>query len=208
MPEYKTTNDMINKFRLLFSFIVLLAILAGLCFASYKLAVFVWHPFSKLDPALAAGIIAASATIVASILGSIVAVLIAKRLEQQAFIKNEHRKQVTPIYEEFIEFIFQLLLAEKLGKKKVTEQEMIKIFAKFTQKIVVWGSDDAIKAYYDYKRISFESLEKEIGTTGVFAIEDLMLALRRDLGHSNKGLKRGKILGLFVNDIHHYINDK
>jgi hypothetical protein len=39
----------------------------------------------------------------------------------------------------------------------------------------------------------------------MFEIENLLLAIRKDLGHENKGLAPGKVLGLFVNDIHEHI---
>jgi len=31
-------------------------------------------------------------------------------------------------------------------------------------------------------------------------IEDILIAIRKDLGHKNKGIHRGKILGLFITD--------
>jgi len=34
----------------------------------------------------------------------------------------------------------------------------------------------------------------------------LILAIRRDLGHKNSGLKRGDILALFVNDIDKHLS--
>ena len=36
---------------------------------------------------------------------------------------------------------------------------------------------------------------------GLYVVEDLLLAIRKDLGHKNKNLTKGKILGLFVNDL-------
>ena len=39
----------------------------------------------------------------------------------------------------------------------------------------------------------------------LFAYEDLLYAVRRDLGHGNRGLKRGDILALFVNDIEEHL---
>lgn len=39
----------------------------------------------------------------------------------------------------------------------------------------------------------------------LFEVEELLMAIRKDLGHSNKGISRGKILSLFVNDINEYL---
>ncbi|MCH7729499.1 MAG: hypothetical protein IH991_23940 [Planctomycetes bacterium] len=41
----------------------------------------------------------------------------------------------------------------------------------------------------------------------MFIYEDLIRAIRRDLGHKNKDLTKGKLLSLFVNDIANYVDD-
>ena len=42
-------------------------------------------------------------------------------------------------------------------------------------------------------------------TQMMFAFEDLLFAIRKDLGHSNAGLGRGDLLRGFVNDIDKYL---
>jgi len=39
------------------------------------------------------------------------------------------------------------------------------------------------------------------------AIEELILAVRKDLEHSNNGLNKGKLLGLFVIDYDQYVKN-
>ena len=36
-------------------------------------------------------------------------------------------------------------------------------------------------------------------------LEDLMLEIRKDLGHNNKNINRGEILSLFINDVYQNI---
>jgi hypothetical protein len=36
---------------------------------------------------------------------------------------------------------------------------------------------------------------------GLFLIENVLFAIRSDMGHSNKGLKQGDLLTLFTNDM-------
>jgi hypothetical protein len=38
----------------------------------------------------------------------------------------------------------------------------------------------------------------------LFQVENLLIAIRKDLGHKNVGFKKGTILGLFINDIQDY----
>lgn len=39
----------------------------------------------------------------------------------------------------------------------------------------------------------------------MFYFEDLMLEIRKDLGHKNKGFEKGDVLSLFINDIKNYV---
>ena len=39
----------------------------------------------------------------------------------------------------------------------------------------------------------------------LFLYENLLMEIRKDLGHKNQGFKRGTLLGLFVNDIDKYL---
>lgn len=67
----------------------------------------------------------------------------------------------------------------------------------FTERIVVWGSDEVVDAFYRFRN----SNNVDGGQGAILCIEDMLLAIRKDLGHRNKSLSRGKILGLFINDI-------
>ncbi len=143
--------------------------------------------------------LAASATVFVSV----ISVLVAKRLEYKATLAKEHREKKIPFYEEFVDFVFRIALSEKLGLEPLTEREMIQQAAKFTQNLIVWGADDVIDAWFRFRNKSVNS--DGSGVAVMFEIENLLLAIRKDLGHENKGLAPGKVLGLFVNDIHEHI---
>lgn len=42
----------------------------------------------------------------------------------------------------------------------------------------------------------------------MFQLEELLKEIRKDLGHTNRGLQKGDILRLVVNDIDDYIGKK
>lgn len=81
-----------------------------------------------------------------------------------------------------------------------TEEEMLTFIKKFTPSFMVWGSDDVLAAWSRFRRLSITAMSKDPAES-LWAFEDLILAIRKDLGHSNRGLTRGVVLGLFVNDI-------
>ena len=129
-----------------FGLAALVSVLGFVYFVSHK----VWTIFSLLNPAIAASIVAASATIIVSV----ISVRISKHLEQKALVIKEHREKKVPAYEKMIKFIFRIAFAEKLGHEKMTEKEMTEFLVEFTQDIVIWGSDELIEAFYKFRQAS------------------------------------------------------
>ncbi len=175
------------------------ALIAILLYVAYLLIAQIWDIFSSVDPKLALGLIAASATVIVSL----ISVLVSKNLERKALILAHLREKKIPTYEKIIDFIFKITFADKLNKKTPSEKEMVVFMAEITQELVIWGSDEMLEAFYKFRMQSIESSEGNATKPFdvLFTVEDLLLAIRKDLGHKNKNLPRGKILGLFVNDI-------
>ena len=109
------------------------------------------------------------------------------------------------MYESLISFLYRTLFGSKTGNAP-TEAETMKFIAEFTDRVTVWGSDGVLKAFSDFRREAVNATSGNAGGKSVlFAYEDLLYAVRRDLGHGNRGLKRGDILALFVNDIEEHL---
>ena len=86
--------------------------------------------------------------------------------------------------------------------KDLEEKKSIR-FAKFmlelNHKIITWGSDDVLKAWSEIKKTSYNQ-----GTNPnniMFAIEQLIYTMRKDLGHKNYNLSEGDILSVWFNDV-------
>jgi len=130
--------------------------------------------------------------------GSLIGVSISKYYERQAQIEQSQRERKAKMYEDFLGFVFRFVFSDKTGQPKLTELESIKGFADFTERVMVWGSNDVIKAFADFKG----NLPKDQTPIDRLAtIEELFFAIRADLGHSRGSFKRGDLLRLFVNDI-------
>ena len=183
-------------FQLIIGFILIALLIWG----AYLLFKAVGAIFSSVDPKLAAGMIAGSATIFVSV----ITVLFSKKQEHKVDIQNQLREKKIPIYENIIEFIFLITFAEKLGKEQPSEQEMIKFFADTTRDLVIWGSKDIVKEFGNF-RDTLTNLASTSDTTVMLAcVEDLFIAIRKDLGHNVSGIKRGEILRLYINDTEVY----
>lgn len=189
-----------QKIKKVFQSIIGFILIALLIWGAYLLFKAVGAIFSSVDPKLAAGMIAGSATIFVSV----ITVLFSKKQEHKVDIQNQLREKKIPIYENIIEFIFLITFAEKLGKEQPSEQEMIKFFADTTRDLVIWGSKDIVKEFGNF-RDTLTNLADTSDTTVMLAcVEDLFIAIRKDLGHNVSGIKRGEILRLYINDTEMY----
>jgi hypothetical protein len=157
--------------------------------------------FSHLQKEVSAAIIAVSGTIIVSVFS----LIFSKMYERKREIDQEHRKQKIPIYEELLKFMFRLLQAGKPGHQPVPEEETIKFLTEFTQKLIIWGSDGVMKQFTTWRASLLNQDPQKPNYEGLFLFEKLLMEIRKDVGHKNKNIKKGDILGLFINDIEKYI---
>lgn len=176
--------------QLLFAILMLIFFGVFLWYLSASL----WHLFAGLQKEVAASIVAAAAMVFVSVLS----VTLTKYFERKRLIEQELREKKIPMYEQFVEFIFNLMMAEKMTGKPMPEKEMLNFFNSFTQKLMVWGSDEAVKQWSSYRLLLIKA---DAPLTSMFELEKLLFAIRRDTGHKNKNILRGDLLGLFINDI-------
>ena len=181
------------------SFITGLLLIIGIGYGFYSLINYLIEVLTSLQKEVAAAIIAAMATIIVSILS----ITIGKYYERKMVIEKELREQKIPMYEDFIKFLFDLLLSDKVEGKQMTQGEMIVFFNEFTQRLIVWGSDEVVSQWSNYRRkISQNPTDTK---TSMFELERLLLVIRKDAGHKNKNIHQGGLLSLFINDIDNYI---
>ena len=153
-----------------------------------------------LDPRLLAAFI----TLFGTVAISVISVVMTRRWEQRLAVEQERRNRKIPSYEEFLEFLFQLLKSSKDKEQSISQEDMEKSLTKFTQKLVLWGDDEVIKEFLNWRRAAVRG---GAGAEMVFTFERILYAIRSDLGHSNKGLGRGDLLSLFVNDMDEVLRD-
>jgi len=185
--------------------ILVAAILGGLGWLSFCVLGASVRALGGLHSDVAVAVVAAAVTVIVSV----ITLIITKYLETKATITQQLRERKVPVYEEFISTMFGMLFAEKVGQERMTEPEIIKFFVSWTERLVIWGSDDVVKEFRAF-RMHFVNVDADAPPSrhafeGMFRFEKVMLAVRRDLGHSNVNLGRGSILGLFVNDIDQYV---
>lgn len=166
---------------------------------------FLWNELREIFVGLKKEVAAALIAGVATVLVSVLSVILTKYYERKRKIEQEIREKKIPMYVEFVEFWFRVLYSKNITGKKIEEKEMIEFFSDFTQKVMVWGSDEVLILWSRYRR-AFVDIEdpKSVSPEKLFDFEDLLMAIRKDMGHKNKGVIKGDLLGLFINDIDKY----
>lgn len=158
--------------------------------------------FAAVDPDYGVALIAAAVTIILSVLS----IILSRYFEAQAIVRKEHREKKIPVYEDLLAFMSKMSMGTKTGNSP-TEKEMIEFMYKFTQQSMVWAADEVLNAWIKFHRTSLdEDAKAKDPSQLMFQYEDLIRAIRKDLGHKNKGLNKGNLLSLFINDIGNYVD--
>jgi hypothetical protein len=183
--------------------LVALVFVAALAYGLFVLARVGWRSYTALAPEVAAAITAATATVLISV-GS---VIVSRIWERRQTIERELREQKIPIYRDFLNFWFRFLYHEKLGEEQPSDKELQQFFYEFTQSLMLWGSDEVVRAWSQYRRrfADGQPASPESSRESMFEFEAVLLAIRKDTGHANRGMKKGDLLGLFINDIHKFV---
>ena len=183
-----------NKLQLAMGFVLLGVIILG----AYWAIATIWHALSA-TPTVGAGIAAAALTGALAILST----FLTKHLDRKATVLAHLREKKIPVYEEIIRLVFGIALAGKGGRAPLKESDIVRQMAGITERLTIWGSDELVEEYYNFRMASVRQAAggSQDPREALLALTDLMLAVRRDLGHKNKNISRRKILGLFVNDV-------
>lgn len=160
--------------------------------------------FEGVDPTISAAIVAAAATTLVSVLG----VTLGRYLERRHQIDLDLREQKVPIYSEFIAGILSIFAADEDDEEDetLTEEEspdLIAFLHEITPKLMIWASNDVVTSWSKFRRAA----NKHPPIEYMFMMEDMLTAIRKDLGHSGI-VERGALLGLYVNDIDDYVGQR
>jgi hypothetical protein len=93
-------------------------------------AAFLWfliRQIGRLDSDVAAATIGATATIVVSAF----AIFVGRYFENRRELEAAAREKRIPLYEDFIEFWFRQLYADRLGEEPATKEEITKVMVDF-----------------------------------------------------------------------------
>ncbi len=124
-----------------------------------------------------------------------------KSIERKRTIEASLREQKRKMYDDYIKFFYKVFHGERIGDKP-TEDEIMKFFADKNPELTTYGSNAVIKKLGEMR------LKLSNNPEAMFVVEDVMVEMRKDLGHSKWGYTKGDILRLFINDIDNYLGKR
>ncbi len=172
--------------------ISIVALSATINFVSDSIAALL-STLSTIDVAIVVALITGCVSIVTVIGGGIANNYLAYRQRNSEYLR-EHRAQA---YEKLIEIVYKMLMKSKKNEQ-YSADEMLSDMNDFNQSLTLWGSSKAIRLWDEWRLATVG--KQPSASELLFAMEKVLIQLRRDMGQG-RGLKRGDLLKLFINDV-------
>lgn len=160
------------------------------------------NTLSTLDTVLIIALISGAITILGLIVNSIISVAL-KVYEYRKKTKAELRIKMEKPYSEFINLIFDMMMRTKQSKV-MSEKEIQDRMIGFSKEVALYGSNKVVKRWAYFRT----SADKLTPLENLTLLENILFAIREDLGMRKRGMKKGDILSLFINDIPEILKKK
>lgn len=184
--------------------ILLLALAAGVLLGiSWGARGLLALAFEGVDPTVSAAIVAAVATTTVSV----ITVFVGRYFERRREIEAEIRKSKIPVYTDLVQSLMSVLTKKPKDdgqeESEADPNELARAMYRITPQLITWANDDVLIKWSRWRRKATDLAPMD----SMFQLEQLLQAIRKDFGHSDKKVERGDVLGLFVNDIEDYVGD-
>ncbi len=173
--------------------LIAFAILASaLALAAWIISAFFSY-VSAVPKELAAALVAGAATVLVATL----TVMIGRYYERKKELDALYRDKKTEIYDEFLKEFFGLFFSGGKQKEGEPDKDLVPFLQEFTRKLVLWSGPEVIEAFVTWK----DHLAKGApDAKSIFLTEAFLLAIRKDLRHTNTGLRKGFFARLFLKE--------
>ncbi len=174
-----------KRIKSVLSVLFAMALLGGICWLLYKGIAAAYRAFATLNQNVAVAIVAGSATV----LGSTLAVVLTRYYQSKREREVAHRDRKIELYDEFMAKLFAIFLGDT--KKETESEDLVPFLREIQRKLILWSGPGTIKAYAEWHSVLTTTPPRAIQ---MIKMIDFFLALREDLGHSNKGIQHSHMV--------------
>lgn len=128
-----------------------------------------------------------------------------QRQAEMARVREAHRDRMGPIYDKLLGVMAKLFTSEgrPLGPEDQTFFRDLK-----AKELMLGASSEMIRAYNAWQRDTMKANDEGNNGAAILAYEDLIRAIRRDLGHDDTGLPPRELLEVFMTDLDKVLSEK
>ncbi len=177
--------------------IALVAVFLGMFYGIYRLGIWLLPSVGGVFSHVSENIIVASIASASAIFGY----WYTQRQISSRNIRETHRSAKIEVYDTFMDII-KYVLGRSLSQEPEINpddlpEELQDLILKFTRGMIVWGSPEVIRAWLKIKRVGVNpSSEENI----LLLFDEILRAIRDDLDNSNRSLRKGDLVRLFLKD--------
>jgi hypothetical protein len=171
--------------------IVVLAIVGGGAWLLWRGVIIVWNYLAGVPKEIGGALIAAVATVFVSTL----TVVVGRYFERKRELDALYRDKKVEIYDTFLKRFFALFHSP--DSPDVDTDEMVAFLREFSRSLLLWSGPEVISSFVKWKQ---NLVQANPTAQAIFLTEEFILALRKDLRHSNSGIARGFFAQLFLKE--------
>lgn len=138
-------------------------------------------------------------------IASVIVIVGGQQWNKTREIAAAHRIRKIEIYDEFITGLGRHFLQQdessrtKMGASNV--DELVKVFQKFTPKLILWGSSDVIAAWTEFRgTMNVDTASEEDRFAPLRIFDNLLKAIRAGLDHNDSDLPKSALINLFLSN--------
>jgi hypothetical protein len=142
---------------------------------------------------IGASLIAGTATVLVATL----TIVTGRYFERKKELDALYREKKTEIYDEFLKKLLDLFYSNAEVAPPAKPEDLVQFLRAFTQKLILWSGPRVIESFVKWK----DHLAKGVpDADSFFLMEKFLLSIRKDLRHSNLGIRKGFFARLFLRE--------
>jgi hypothetical protein len=145
---------------------------------------------------------AVAGSVAAALLG-VVGVVWQQRKTEHARLREAHRDRMIPVYDELLLAIWRQAESTEPNEQMVNFMKDLR-----RRQLLLRASSEMILAFKRWEADTQAAAEEKNHVQMAFAWEELLRAIRRDLGHDDAPLARGDLLRVFMDDLDEHLQEQ